>query len=157
MNAKIREKLARDKRRIERRLDKNNNTGCERPMFTAANIDYELADRTRAIAAGGLGMMHLVARKLGLVEAIDRSLQLLKVHLPYHESDHVLNIACKLLAGGGCRSVVNAPPQKPESGRFGPPPRLTPKVHTTAKPTIRFTTSQPTTFGPFTMRRETRQ
>jgi hypothetical protein len=25
---------------------------------------------------------------------------LLKVHLPYHESDHVLNIAYNLLAGG---------------------------------------------------------
>jgi hypothetical protein len=102
VNAKIREKLARDKCRIERRLDKNNNTGCERPMLTASNIDYEFADRTRAIAAGGLGAIHLVARKLGLVEAIDRSLQLLKVHLPYHESDHVLNIAYNLLAGGGC-------------------------------------------------------
>ena len=77
MNAKIRKKLAQGKRRIERRLDKNNNTGCERPMITASNIDYEFADRTRAIAAGGLGAMHLVARKFGLVEAIDRSLHLL--------------------------------------------------------------------------------
>jgi Transposase DDE domain group 1 len=71
-------------------------------MITASNIDYDIADRTRAIAAGGLGAMHLVARKLGLVEAIDRRLHLLKVHLPYHESDHVLNIAYNLLAGGGC-------------------------------------------------------
>lgn len=102
MNDKIRKKLAQSKCRIERRLDKNNHTGCERPMLTAANIDYELAERTRAIAAGGLGAIHLVARKLGLVEAIDRNLQLLKVHLPYHESDHVLNIAYNLLAGGGC-------------------------------------------------------
>ena len=30
------------------------------------------------------------------------SLQLLKIHLPYHESDHVLNIAYNLLAGGAC-------------------------------------------------------
>lgn len=102
MNDKIRKRLAQGKRRIERRLDKNNNTGRERPMLTASNIDYELADRTRAIAAGGLGAMHLVARKLGLAEAIDRNLHLLKVHLPYHESDHVLNIAYNLLAGGGC-------------------------------------------------------
>jgi len=34
------------------------------------------------------------------VEDIDRSLRLLKVHLPYHESDHVLNIAYNILAGG---------------------------------------------------------
>ena len=102
MNDKIRKKLARSKRRIEQRLNKNDNTGCERPMITASNIDYEIADRTYAIAAGGIGAMHLVAKKLGLVESIDRKLHLLKVHLPYHESDHVLNIAYNLLAGGAC-------------------------------------------------------
>ena len=102
MNGKIRKKLAQSKRRIERRLDRNNNDGCQRPMFTASNIQYEIADRTQAIAAGGIGAMHLVAKKLGLAEAIDRKLHLLKVHLPYHESDHVLNIAYNLLAGGGC-------------------------------------------------------
>ena len=102
MNDKIRKRLAQSKRRIERRLDKNNNAGCEQPMLTASNIDYEFALRTRAIAAGGLGAMHLVASKLGLVEAIDGSLHVLKVHLPYHESDHVLNIAYSLLAGGSC-------------------------------------------------------
>lgn len=102
MNAKIRKKLSQGNRRIELRLNKNDNSGSERPMITASNIDYQIADRTRAVAAGGLGAMHLVARKLGLVEAIDRRLQLLKVHLPYHESDHVLNMAYNLLAGGAC-------------------------------------------------------
>ena len=102
MNAKIRNRLAQSKRRIERRLDKNDNSGCERPMLTASNIQYEIADRTRGIAAGGIGAMHLVAKKLGLAEAIDRHLHLLKIHLPYHESDHVLNIAYNLLAGGAC-------------------------------------------------------
>ncbi len=102
MNTKIRKNLARRKRRIERRLNKNDNTGCERPMITASNIQYELAERNRGIAAGGIGAMHLVAKKLGLPEAIDRQLHLLKIHLPYHESDHVLNIAYNLLAGGTC-------------------------------------------------------
>lgn len=102
MNAKIRNKLAQGKRRIERRLDKRDISGCERPMITASNIDYQIADRTRAVAAGGLGAIELVAKKLGLAEAIDGRLQLLKIHLPYHESDHVLNIAYNLLAGGEC-------------------------------------------------------
>jgi hypothetical protein len=39
-------------------------------------------------------------QRLGLVEDLDRSLHLLKVHLPYHESDHVLNLTYNLLAGG---------------------------------------------------------
>ena len=71
-------------------------------MITTANIEYDLAERTRGIAAGGIGAIHLVAKKLGLADAIDRKLHLLKVHLPYHESDHVLNIAYNLLAGGTC-------------------------------------------------------
>ena len=71
-------------------------------MMTAANIHYEIAERTRATAAGGIGAMHLLVRKLGLDQAIDRHLELLKFHLPYHESDHVLNMAYNLLAGGAC-------------------------------------------------------
>jgi hypothetical protein len=70
--------------------------------MTAANIHYEIADRTQATANGGIGAMHLLVRKLGLDQAIDADLGLLKIHLPYHESDHVLNIAYNLLAGGKC-------------------------------------------------------
>jgi hypothetical protein len=69
-------------------------------MLAASNIHYEIADRVRGIAPGGIGAIHLLARKIGLVEDIDRDLHLLKRHLPYHESDHVLNIAYNLLAGG---------------------------------------------------------
>jgi hypothetical protein len=70
--------------------------------MTARNIHYDIADRTRAIGCGGIGAMHLLARRVGLIDAIDRDLHLLKVHLPYHESDHVLNIAYNLLCGGDC-------------------------------------------------------
>ena len=51
---------------------------------------------------GGIGAVHLLARRLGLIEAIDQELHVLKVHLPYHESDHVLNLAYNALAGGRC-------------------------------------------------------
>ena len=71
-------------------------------MFTARNIRYQVADRDRAIAHGGIGAVHLLARKVGLIEALDREVHLLKVHLPYHESDHVLNIAYNLLCDGDC-------------------------------------------------------
>ena len=100
MNASVHRQLARRKRRILRRIE--NQPGVERPepMMTAANIRYEIADRTRAIAPGGIGAIHLLARKTGLIRDIDRGLHLLKRHLPYHESDHVLNIAYNLLAGG---------------------------------------------------------
>ena len=39
-------------------------------------------------------------RRIELIQEIDRNLHLLKRHLPYHESDHVLNIAFNILAGG---------------------------------------------------------
>jgi hypothetical protein len=41
-----------------------------------------------------------MVQRLGLVEDLDRNLELLKVHLLYHESDHVLNIAYNIVAGG---------------------------------------------------------
>jgi len=71
-------------------------------MFRARNIRYDIAERDRAIDAGGIGAIHRLARRVGLIDGIDRELHLLKVHLPYHESDHVLNIAYNLIAGGTC-------------------------------------------------------
>jgi hypothetical protein len=69
-------------------------------MMTATNIHYELADRVQGLSAGGIGALLLLARKTGLIRDIDHNLQLLKRHLPYHESDHVLNLAFNILAGG---------------------------------------------------------
>ena len=100
MNATIRRQLAARKRRIARRIENQPGVEGHQPMMTASNIHYEIADRTRAIAPGGIGAIHLLARKIGLIDDIDRDLHLLKRHLPYHESDHVLNIAYNLLAGG---------------------------------------------------------
>jgi hypothetical protein len=102
VNAKIRRKLAHRKRRIARRLDKSDLRGCSRPMFTARNIHYEIADRCRGLSCGGIGAIHALVRQLGLVEAIDQRLHLLLIHLPYHESDHVLNIAYNPLCDGTC-------------------------------------------------------
>jgi hypothetical protein len=69
-------------------------------MMTASNIHYEISDRIKAISPGGLGAIHLMAQKLGLVQDLNDNLHLLKRHQPYFESDHVLNIAYNLLAGG---------------------------------------------------------
>ena len=71
-------------------------------MLAASNIHYEVAQRSRALACGGIGAVHLLARRAGLIEALDDQLHLLKVHKPYHESDHVLNVAYNILAGGTC-------------------------------------------------------
>jgi len=102
VKVRIRQQLSRRKRRIERRLDKFNLEGLERPMFTARNIHYEISERDRGIAHGGIGAIQALANRLGLAEAIDRRLVLFKIHLPYHESDHVLNIAYNALCEGTC-------------------------------------------------------
>jgi hypothetical protein len=69
-------------------------------MLKASNIVYEMAPRVQGINCGGIGALHLLVQRLGLIEDLDRQLHLLKVHLPYHESDHVLNLAYNILAGG---------------------------------------------------------
>jgi len=46
--------------------------------------------------------MHRLAQQTGLIPALDQGLHLLKRHLPYHESDHVLNIAYNILCHGDC-------------------------------------------------------
>ena len=102
VNNSIRKKLARGKRKNQYRLRNIEWEDQPRPMFSAGNIKYDLADKTRGLACGGIGGMHLLARQSGLIDAIDRRLHLLKIHKPYHESDHVLNIAYNLLCGGQC-------------------------------------------------------
>ena len=102
MNAKIHQQLANRKSRIERRLDKKRLGNTSRPAFTAANIHYEIGDRCHGLAHGGIGAIHLLARRIGLIDAIDRNLHLLLIHMPYHESDHVLNFAYNALCDGTC-------------------------------------------------------
>src|SRR5438045_7427517 len=46
--------------------------------------------------------MHALVRQIGLIDAIDERLQMLKIHLPYHESDHVLALGYLPLCGGTC-------------------------------------------------------
>lgn len=102
MSISTRKKWLRRKRRIADRLRPRKFNARATPVLAAANVHYDMADRTRAVAHGGIGSIHLLARKVGLIEAIDREVQLLKVHLPYHESDHILNIAYNILCGGDC-------------------------------------------------------
>jgi hypothetical protein len=86
--------------RLFKRIANRHEPERDQPMMTGSNIHYELADRAQGLAAGGIGAMLLIAQRTGLVRDIDRDLHLLKKHLPYHESDHVLNIAFNLCAGG---------------------------------------------------------
>ncbi len=71
-------------------------------MFKASNIQYDIAERVHGIAYGGIGLFHRLAKHIGLIDAIDSKLHLLKEHKPYHDSDHVLNLAFNPLCNGAC-------------------------------------------------------
>jgi hypothetical protein len=88
------------KRRILDRIVNRPGPERDQPMMTATNIHYELADRVQGLSAGGIGAMLTLARRTGLIRDIDSKVHVLKRHLPYHESDHVLNIAFNIVAGG---------------------------------------------------------
>ena len=99
MSLNIQKKMAACKRRIKKRLDKTK-FGGKCPVIAASNIHYEIADRTQAISSGGLGMMHQMVKQLELDKAINRRVNVFRIYLPYSESDHILNIAYNVLAGG---------------------------------------------------------
>ena len=97
-----RQNLRNGKRRIARRLKNTKRKSRRGPVFTTGKLTYEIAARSSGIAVGGIGAIHCLAHKSGLVKEIDSRLNLLKIHNPYCESDHVLNIAYNILAGGTC-------------------------------------------------------
>ena len=101
MKRETRRQLEARKRRVSQRIEKTNWNG-QSPMIAPPTIHYELAERTQAIAAGGLGVVQQLVRQLGVAESINRGCPIFKLHLPYSEADHVLNIAYNLLAGGTC-------------------------------------------------------
>ncbi|MEK7995000.1 MAG: IS1380 family transposase [Planctomycetota bacterium] len=98
----LRKMIEARKRSIGKRLGRQIPDDVNKPMLSGSNITYEMSDRTRAITHGGIGLIHKLARETGLIEAIDARLHLLQFHLPYHESDHVLNIAYNALCEGRC-------------------------------------------------------
>jgi hypothetical protein len=70
------------------------------PVFGSGPVAYEVGANIDATCFGGIAAVHRLVTKLGLPEQINDRLHLLKVHLPYHESDHVLNLAYNVVCGG---------------------------------------------------------
>ena len=70
------------------------------PMMSAGKIHCEIGANTDAMSYGGSGAVHRLVGKLELPQLIDERIKPLNVHLPYDESDHVLNLAVNVLCGG---------------------------------------------------------
>ena len=102
MNSTVKKRLRNSKRRIKNRLRKRRWQEQRRRLFPDRNIHYDVAHKVRGGRFGGLGASLLLVERLELADAIDTNLPLLKRHLPYHESDHVLNLTYNILVGGTC-------------------------------------------------------
>ena len=101
MSTKVRDQLLRRQRRIHRRLVDGWSHDGE-PILRNGSARFEVSDRVRGTSAGGVRLAHELCSAIGLPKEIDSRVHLLKLHLPYHESDHVLSMAFNLLAGGSC-------------------------------------------------------
>jgi hypothetical protein len=100
VKARIKKRLRNCKRRIRRRLRKRQWDVQRQPMFRHQNIHFEIADKAKGLRCAGLGALQLLVQKLGLADALNSRVRLLKRHVPYFESDHILNLAYNLLLGG---------------------------------------------------------
>ena len=99
---RVARQLAKRKRRIQRRLAKAQRSRPDsgRPVLPTTKVTYEVADKVSAMPHGGLAAVHQVVLGTGLIERLDEHVHVLKIHQPYHESDHVLSIAYNIVCGG---------------------------------------------------------
>ena len=93
-------RLAREEQLIGRRLKAAVGPNERGPVLGRGNAVYEMSERARGTVHGGMGLITRLVASVDLAGEIDSSLQLLAVHRPYFESDHVLNIAYNIVCGG---------------------------------------------------------
>lgn len=72
------------------------------PVAGLPKLHVELDDRSQVTPYGGLALAVQLAFELKVPQIVDERVHVLKRHLPYHESDHVLAQALNLYAGGSC-------------------------------------------------------
>ncbi len=105
---KDRTKFERRQKSIENRLDASWQPERSEPVLEGGNIQYEVSERTQAIACGGLGLLQTVVDFVGLQETLDAHVEVLQRHQPYYESDHILAQTYNILTGGQCLEGLEA-------------------------------------------------
>ncbi len=99
MSKKYSKELRNRKRRIGRRLARQELGDRGKPILKGRNIHYEMSEKMQGLFCGGIGAFHKMVKQIGLAEELDKQLHLLKIHKPYYESDHILTIAYNILTG----------------------------------------------------------
>lgn len=102
MKTRDRKILAERKRNLRKRLAPKRWREQAQPMFRSANRVYEMSGRAQGISCGGIGAMVTLVERLGLPARINRVVRVLKRHIPYHESDHTMNMVYNILSCGTC-------------------------------------------------------
>ena len=59
-------------------------------MFRNRRVRLQVQRRGNVTPYGGVGLAHDLAMRLGIDRELNARLSLLKIHLPYFESDHLL-------------------------------------------------------------------
>ena len=85
---------------LEARLDPAWQPETEAPVVGTGNLVYELGEKVRAIAAGGIGLVEQLVDAIGLRARLDERVHVFTRHWPYHESDHILTMTYNVLTGG---------------------------------------------------------
>jgi hypothetical protein len=65
-------------------------------------LHLEVASRSTVTPYGGLALASAFLKRFRVAQEIDARVQVLKIHLPFFESDHVLAQALNLYVGGEC-------------------------------------------------------
>jgi hypothetical protein len=65
-------------------------------------LHAEVEGRSEVTPYGGLLLFSDMVKRLGIAKLFDEHVHVFKIHLPYHESDHVLAQAMNLYVGGTC-------------------------------------------------------
>jgi len=94
------EEIGRRKGRLDERLGRDSWPDKGGPVLVGGNEQLSMSQRVRSTAVGGIGLVHRLVRQVGLPKLIDEAVRVFKVHCPYRESDHVLNIAYNIVCGG---------------------------------------------------------
>lgn len=101
MKRRIRKIIRNYKNNLSKRLE-NDNGEQKTPVLTEKEIEYDMSGRVQAISCGGIGLVHNLVNAIGVPGLINERLELLKRNKPYHESDHILNMAYNIICGGTC-------------------------------------------------------
>jgi hypothetical protein len=65
-------------------------------------LHLEVASRSTVTPYGGLALASAFLKRFRVAQQIDERVEVLKIHVPFHESDHVLAQALSLYVGGEC-------------------------------------------------------